>query len=111
MRTAVVTDNNGGIYEEEGKKLGVRVVSMPILVNEEICFEGRGLTINRLFEEMEKGTSVTTSQPSPADISWTGKLRQACDIMNIQLLDHIIVTDDSFYSFNEEKSHYHGTFK
>lgn len=31
--------------------------------------------------------------------------------MNIQLLDHIIVTDDSFYSFNEEKSHYHGTSK
>ena len=29
MRTAVVTDNNGGIYEEEGKKLGVRIVSMP----------------------------------------------------------------------------------
>lgn len=50
-------------------------------------------------------------EPSPADISWTGKLRQACDIMNIQLLDHIIVTDDSFYSFNEEKSHYYGTFK
>ena len=87
MRTAVVTDNHGGIYEEEGKKLGVRVVPMPILVNEEICYEGRGLTINRLFEEMEKGTPVTTSQPSPADIMdvWDSVLKEYDELVYIPL--------------------------
>ena len=87
MRTAVVTDNNGGIYEEEGKKLGVRVVPMPILVNEEICYEGRGLTISRLFEEMEKGTPVTTSQPSPADIMdvWNSVLKEYDELVYIPL--------------------------
>ena len=32
----------------------------------------------------------------------TNKLRKACDIFDISLLDHIIVTDKSYYSFADE---------
>ena len=87
MRTAVVTDTNSGIYEEEGKRLGVRIVPMPVLVDEEVCYEGRGLTPKRLFEEMEKGTSVTTSQPSPTDIMsvWDSALKEYDELVYIPL--------------------------
>ncbi len=41
--------------------------------------------------------------PSQADIIQTGKLKKALGMVNIKLLDHIILGDDIFFSFNEEK--------
>lgn len=38
--------------------------------------------------------------PSSADISITGRLKWASDILLIDLLDHVIVGYDNFYSFN-----------
>jgi DNA repair protein RadC len=43
-----------------------------------------------------------TPDQSVADINETNKLRKACDIFDISLLDHIILTDESYYSFADE---------
>ena len=51
-----------------------------------------------LFHNHPSGTPV----PSVADINETYKLRKACDIFDISLLDHIILTDESYYSFADE---------
>ena len=51
-----------------------------------------------LFHNHPSGTPV----PSVADINETNKLRKACDIFDISLLDHIILTDESYYSFADE---------
>ena len=40
--------------------------------------------------------------PSKADITETEKLKKACDLFEISLLDHIIIGDDCFYSFADE---------
>lgn len=40
--------------------------------------------------------------PSEADIRITRKLREACIMMDITLLDHIIIADDKHYSFADE---------
>lgn len=40
--------------------------------------------------------------PSKADIELTQKLKQAAGLMDINLTDHIIFTDNSYYSFAEE---------
>lgn len=40
--------------------------------------------------------------PSKADITETEKLKKACDLFDISLLDHIIIAEDSFYSFADE---------
>lgn len=42
-------------------------------------------------------------RPSNADIRETGILRDACLSCSIKLLDHIIIANEHFYSFNEEK--------
>ena len=42
--------------------------------------------------------------PGTADITGTEKLRQCCDLFNISLLDHIIITAKKFFSFAEESS-------
>lgn len=43
------------------------------------------------------------ARPSSADIRFTRDLRQACDIMGIRFVDHIIVGKNSYYSFIEER--------
>jgi DNA repair protein RadC len=38
-------------------------------------------------------------QPSQEDKDVRDRLLQACNIMNIKLLDHVIITENSYYSF------------
>lgn len=40
--------------------------------------------------------------PSASDIRFTDRLRKACSLMDIKLLDHIITAENAFYSFAEE---------
>ncbi len=42
------------------------------------------------------------TNPSTADLELTQKLKQGGMILNIQLMDHIIVTKESYYSFADE---------
>lgn len=42
------------------------------------------------------------AQPSSADIDITNKIKEACKIMEISLLDHVILTLNSYYSFADE---------
>ncbi len=41
-------------------------------------------------------------KPSDADIQITNKVKQFGNMIDIQLLDHIILTDESYYSFADE---------
>lgn len=43
-----------------------------------------------------------TLKPSPADLSITNKVKKAAELMEIHLLDHIILTEDAFFSFSDE---------
>jgi len=40
-------------------------------------------------------------EPSESDKTLTKKLKEACEIVDLVLLDHLIITKDSFYSFND----------
>jgi len=41
-------------------------------------------------------------KPSEADKRITKKLSNACEIVEITLLDHLIITKDNYYSFKDE---------
>ncbi|MCQ9641201.1 JAB domain-containing protein [Chryseobacterium sp. WG14] len=41
-------------------------------------------------------------KPSGSDQTITKNLKNACELLNISLLDHLIITRNSYYSFNEE---------
>ena len=40
--------------------------------------------------------------PSQADLDLTKKIKAAGEIMDIQVLDHLIMTEESYYSFADE---------
>ena len=42
-------------------------------------------------------------RPSPDDISITGQLQKAGELMDVPLMDHVIVSQRDYYSFRENK--------
>jgi DNA repair protein RadC len=42
-------------------------------------------------------------KPSKSDIDLTEQLKQACKLMEITLFDHLIITEDSYFSFEDER--------
>ncbi|MBL1223279.1 JAB domain-containing protein [Chryseobacterium sp. L7] len=41
-------------------------------------------------------------KPSKADLDITKKLKSACDVMGINLLDHLIISKENYFSFADE---------
>lgn len=69
MKTAIMTDTNSGISVEEGQRLGIFVLPMPVLVDGTGYTEGVDITSRQLFGAMGRGAEVSTSQPSPAAVT------------------------------------------
>ncbi|MGN1051335.1 MAG: DegV family protein [Acutalibacteraceae bacterium] len=68
-KIAVVTDTNSGISPEEAKELGIYLIPMPFTVDGKEYFEGVTCTYEQFFEMLSEGKDVSTSQPSPANIT------------------------------------------
>lgn len=81
MKTAIVTDSNSGIFEAEGQEMGVFVLPMPVLIDHDIYFEGQNISSERFYQCLQTGKSVTTSQPSPGDLTalWDQVLENGYD--------------------------------
>ena len=79
-RVAVVTDSNSGITVEEGSRLGVAVVPMPVLIDGRIYYEGVDLTQEEFYQKQVSGADIATSQPAPGDVMavWD-KALEGCD--------------------------------
>ncbi len=45
-----------------------------------------------------------TPAPSVADITTTSRLKKALGVFDMELLDHIVIADTSYYSFAEERT-------
>ena len=68
MKTAIMTDSNSGITPEEGKKLGIYSLSMPVIIDGTVFFEGKTITQEKFYDDMISGKNITSSQPSPGDV-------------------------------------------
>lgn len=68
MGTAIVTDSNSGIFEEEGRKLGVHIVPMPVMIDGETYYEGINLTHEKFYRLLSEGREVSSSQPTLGSI-------------------------------------------
>ena len=78
MKTAVMTDSNSGITPEEGKKIGIYSLPMPVIIEGDVFYEGKNITQEEYYGTMTSGKNVTTSQPSPGDVMdmWDGILKE-----------------------------------
>ena len=69
MKVAVVTDSNSGFTQQAAEEAGIFLLPMPVIIEEETCYEGKDLTQERFYSSLTGNMHVTTSQPSPGDVA------------------------------------------
>ena len=86
-KVAIVTDSNSGITQEEGKQLGVFVLPMPFMIQEETFYEDINLTQEQFYEKLASGANIATSQPSPESVMelWDKLLKEYDEIVHIPM--------------------------
>ncbi len=86
-KIAIVTDSNSGITQAEAAELGVAVLPMPFMINEETFFEDITLGQEEFYERLESGADVVTSQPSPEAVMdlWKETLKEYDEIVHIPM--------------------------
>ena len=52
MKTAIITDTNSGLTVEDGKRIGVYVLPMPVIVDGRGYLEGVDITHSELYEAL-----------------------------------------------------------
>lgn len=67
-KIAIMTDTNSGINPQFAKENGIFLIQMPFFVDGEEFFEYGSMEQDEFFARMTAGATVSTSQPSPADI-------------------------------------------
>lgn len=86
-RIAIVTDSNSGITQDQAKELGIYVLPMPFMINNETYFEDITLTQKEFYEQLASGADVITSQPSPDSVMklWDELLQEYDEIVHIPM--------------------------
>lgn len=84
---AIMTDSNSGIMPSEGPKLGIHILPMPIIIDGKTYFEGVDITPEEFHKRQICGASITTSQPSPGDVTamWDRLLKSFDEIVFIPM--------------------------
>ena len=84
---AIVTDSNSGILQSEAKELGIFVLPMPFFIDEKLHREEIDLSQEAFYQILSEDGDVSTSQPSPADITdlWDEVLKSYDEIVHIPM--------------------------
>ena len=86
-KIAIVTDTNSGITQEEAKKLGIYLIAMPFVINDNTYYEGITLSQEEFFKKLEADKNISTSQPSPGTVIelWDNLLKDYDYILHIPM--------------------------
>ena len=86
-KTAVVTDSNSGITQQQAKEEGVYVLPMPFFVNGKAYFEDIDLTQEQFYQMLEGGADISTSMPAIGDVTdlWDRLLKEYDEIVHIPM--------------------------
>lgn len=103
-KVAVVTDSNSGITQAEAKELGIAVLPMPFMINEETFFEDITLSQDEFYQKLESGADVVTSQPSPEAVMnlWKEVLKENDEIVYIPMSSGLSGSCQSAIMLSEE---------
>ena len=86
-KIAIITDSNSGITQKQGQELGIFVVPMPFMINDEDYFEDINLTQQEFYEKLAQDANVSTSQPTPDSLMtlWDNTLKEYDQIIYIPM--------------------------
>lgn len=86
-KIAIVTDSNSGITQAQAKDMGISVLPMPFMINDETFYEDITLTQEEFYEKLASGANVVTSQPTPESVMnlWDELLKEYDEIVHIPM--------------------------
>lgn len=86
-KIGIVTDSHSGITQEQAAQMGIHVLPMPFYIEDECFYEGRNLTYEQFMERLKRMDKVSTSQPSPAEVTeiWDRVLEESDEIVYIPI--------------------------
>ena len=86
-KIAIVTDSNSGITQNDAKELGLFVIPMPFMIDDELYYEDINLTQEEFYQKLTGGASISTSQPSPEEVCkfWDDLLKEYDEIVHIPM--------------------------
>ncbi len=86
-KIAIVTDSNSGITQAASKELGISVLPMPFMINDQTFFEDIDLTQEQFYEKLASGADICTSQPSPEAVMklWDELLKDYDEVVHIPM--------------------------
>ena len=104
-KVAVVTDSNSGVTQSEAKKLGLSVVPMPFMINNEEFFEDINLTQSQFYEKLTGNAEVSTSQPTPDSLMtmWDDLLKEYDQIVYIPMSSGLSSSCENAYMLAREE--------
>lgn len=84
---AIVTDSNSGITQAASRDLGIFVLPMPFMINDQTFYEDIDLTQEQFYEKLASGADICTSQPSPESVMklWDELLEDFDEIVHIPM--------------------------
>ncbi len=86
-KIAIVTDSNSGITQAQAKEMGVSVLPMPFMIDDETFYEDITLTQAEFYKKLAAGANVVTSQPTPESVMnlWDELLKEYDEIVHIPM--------------------------
>lgn len=86
-KIAIITDSNSGISQKEAEEMGIYVLPMPFMIDDEEYFEGINLDVAQFFEMLKSDRKISTSQPSVASVTdlWDDLLKKYDSIVHIPM--------------------------
>ncbi len=110
MKTAIITDSNSGITQNEANKLGIFVVPMPVLIDDDIFYEDLTLTQEQFYEKLKSNVRVSTSQPNPEHVGeiWDNALKICDEIVYIPMSSGLSETCRTLQHYSETEERFKG---
>lgn len=86
-KIAIVTDSNSGITQSQGSELGISIVPMPFMIDQETFYEDITLTRDEFYQKLGDNATIATSQPSPETIIslWDKLLGEYDQVLHIPM--------------------------
>lgn len=86
-KVAITTDSNSGITQDLAKQMGVFVIPMPFIIEDETYYEDITLTQEKFYEKLQDDVNISTTQPSPDSVLklWDELLKEYDSIIHIPM--------------------------
>lgn len=96
-KIAIVTDSNSGITQKQAKEMGIYVLPMPFYIDKELFYEDITLTQEAFYEKLEQGGDISTSAPSPGEVTalWERVLADSETLLHIPMSSGLSSSCDS----------------